>query len=80
MQEIRTLQQGAKGIAMGKAFLVKAPDLQAEQRKIGREEMQKEKQTFFQAAEKTKEVLRPLARENEIFAAHLDMAEDETLA
>ena len=48
-------------------------------RQIGKEERAKEKQVFFHAAEKTREVLRPLARENEIFAAHLDMAEDETL-
>lgn len=77
MLEIRT--EASKGIAMGKAFLVKAPDLRAEQREIVKEEAEREKRAFLRAVEQTREVLRPLARENAIFAAHLDMAEDDTL-
>ena len=79
MQEIMTEQGASKGIAMGKAFLVKAPDLTAEKREITEEEAEREKAVFCAAVEKAREALRPLARENAVFAAHLDMAEDETL-
>lgn len=79
MQEIRTEQRASKGIAMGKAFPVKAPDLTAEKREITEGGAQQEKADFCQAVEKAREALRPLARENAVFAAHLDMAEDETL-
>lgn len=77
MLEIKT--EASKGIAVGKAFLVKAPDLRAERKVIGKDEAEREKRAFLRAAEQTRDVLRPLARENAIFAAHLDMAEDDTL-
>ena len=79
MQEIRAERGTSKGIAGGKAFLVKAPDLTAERREITEQEAEREKTSFRHAVEKTRGALRPLARENVIFAAHLDMAEDETL-
>lgn len=79
MQEIRAEQRASKGIAIGKAFLVKAPDLTAEQKEITEAEREREKTLFRRAAEQTQNALRPLARENPIFAAHLDMAEDDTL-
>ena len=79
MQEIRAEQRASKGIAMGKAFLLKSPDLTAERRKIAETEMEREKAAFQRAVEHTQRILRPLARENAIFAAHLDMAEDPTL-
>ncbi|WP_405728672.1 phosphoenolpyruvate-utilizing N-terminal domain-containing protein, partial [Anaerotignum sp.] len=79
MEEIRAEQGTSKGIAVGKAFLVKAPDLAAERREITAQEADREKTAFRHAVEKAREALRPLARENAVFAAHLDMAEDETL-
>lgn len=79
MQEIRAEQRASKGIAMGKVFLVKPPDLTAERKEITETEMEREKTMFCRAVGRTRETLRPLARENAIFAAHLDMAEDETL-
>ncbi len=79
MQEIMTEQGASKGIAMGKAFLVKVPDLTAEKREIVEEEAEREEAAFCGAVEKAREALRPLARENAVFAAHLDMVEDETL-
>ena len=79
MQEIRAEQRASKGIAVGKAFLVKAPDLTAEKKKITAAETEREKEIFRRAAEHTQMALRPLARGNAIFAAHLDMAEDPTL-
>ena len=79
MEEIRTEQQGNGGIAIGKAFLLKQPDLTAERREISAEETEKEQAAFRRAAEQAREALRPLARTNAIFAAHLDMAEDATL-
>lgn len=79
MEEIRAEQGTSKGIAMGKAFLVKAPDLTAERVEITAQEAEREKTAFRHAVEKAREALRPLARENAVFAAHLDMAEDETL-
>lgn len=79
MEEIRTEQQGSGGIAIGKAFLLKQPDLAAERKEITAEEIAGETARFRQAAEQAREALRPLARTNPIFAAHLDMAEDATL-
>ena len=79
MQEIRAEQRASKGIAAGKVFLVKTPDLRAERKEIPEIEMEREKSAFRRAAEYTQRALRPLARENAIFAAHLDMAEDPTL-
>ena len=79
MQEIRAEQQTSKGIAIGKVFFMKVPDLTAEKREISAEDTEREKRFFRQGMEKAREVLRPLARQNEIFAAHLDMAEDDTL-
>ncbi len=79
MEKIRTEQQGSGGIAIGKAFLLKQPDLTAERREITAEEREKEQAAFRRAAEQAREALRPLARTNAIFAAHLDMAEDATL-
>ncbi|MBQ2879423.1 MAG: phosphoenolpyruvate--protein phosphotransferase, partial [Anaerotignum sp.] len=79
MEEIRAELRASKGIAMGKAFPVRLPDLTAEKRNIAEEEREQEKRIFRQAAEKTADALRPLARGNAVFAAHLDMAEDVTL-
>ena len=79
MEEIRTEQQGSGGIAIGKAFLLKQPDLTAERREITAEETEREQTAFRRAAEQAREALRPLARTNTIFAAHLDMAEDAML-
>ena len=77
MEEIRTEQQSG-GIAIGKAVLLKQPDLAAERREITAAEAEKEQAAFRRAAEQVREALRPLARTNAIFAAHLDMAEDAT--
>ena len=77
MLEIKA--EASKGIAIGKAFPVKPPNLTAERREIAEGEKEREKRAFRRAAEQTREGLRPLARENAIFAAHLDMAEDATL-
>ena len=79
MQEIRAEQRASKGIAMGKAFVLKAPELAADRKKITEAETEQEKRLFLRAAEQVQRALRPLARENGIFAAHLDMAEDPTL-
>lgn len=78
MEEIRT-EQKSGGIAIGKAVLLKQPDLAAERREITAAETEKEQAAFRRAAEQVREALRPLARTNAIFAAHLDMAEDATL-
>ena len=78
MEEIRTEPQSG-GIAIGKAVLLKQPDLAAERREITAAEAEKEQAAFRRAAEQVRESLRPLARTNAIFAAHLDMVEDATL-
>ena len=57
MQEIMTEQGASKGIAMGKAFLVKAPDLTAEKREITEEQAEREKAAFCGAVEKAREAL-----------------------
>lgn len=79
MEEIRAEQRASKGVAMGRAFLVQPSNLAAEHLEIKENEIEREKAAFRRAAEQTREALRPLARTNPIFAAHLDMAEDDTL-
>lgn len=79
MRGIRAEQHASKGIAMGKAFVIEPPNLAAERKEIGIEEQEEEKEAFRKAAEQAREALRPLAERNPIFAAHLDMAEDDTL-
>lgn len=79
MEKIKAEQGASKGIGIGKAFLCKQPDLSAERREISQGEMAAEKQAFRRAAEQVQAELRHLAQESDIFAAHLDMAEDETL-
>lgn len=79
MEKIKAEQGASKGIGIGKAFLCKQPDLSAERREIAQGEIAVEKQVFRRAAEQAQAELRHLARENDIFAAHLDMAEDDTL-
>ncbi len=79
MIEIMMEDAASKGVAIGKAFLVNPPDLAAERVEITPQEQTREKSAFRRAAEKTKETLRPLAGGNAVFAAHLDMAEDDTL-
>lgn len=80
MEEIRTEQQSTKGIAVGRAFFLKKPDLAAQKREILAEEAEGEKQAFWRALEQVREELLPLASSDPIFAAHLDMAEDDTLS
>ncbi len=80
MEEIRTEQQRAKGIAVGKAFFLKKPDLSAQRRELSPGEVEKERQAFRRALKEVREELSPLAAGNPIFAAHLDMAEDDTLS
>lgn len=79
MREIRAEQHASKGIAMGKAFVIEPPDLAAERAEISAAEQEREKEAFRRAAEQARDALRPLAERNPIFAAHLDMAEDDTL-
>ena len=79
MEEIRAEQRASKGVAMGRAFLVQPPNLAAERVEIEETEQEREKAAFRRATEQARDALRPLARTNPIFAAHLDMAEDDTL-
>lgn len=79
MEEIRTEQRASKGVAIGRAFLVQPPDLTAEHMEIEESRQEGEKTAFRRAVEQTRDALRPLAGTNPIFAAHLDMAEDDTL-
>ena len=79
MEEIRAEQRASKGIAMGRTFLLQPQDLQAERYSVAETEKEREKKAFLLAIAKTIEALRPLARTNTIFAAHLDMAEDTSL-
>lgn len=79
MEEIRAEQGTSKGVAMGRAFLIQPPNLAAERVEIEETAQEREKAAFRRAAEQTRDALRPLARTNPIFAAHLDMVEDDTL-
>lgn len=69
----------SKGVVMGKAFLVEQLDLTADNRSIKDSEKEMEWLKFQSAVKEAVEDLRILAKDSDIFAAHLDVAEDTVL-
>lgn len=79
MKTYSVAKAASKGIVMGKAFLVEPLDLTADSRSIKDSEKEMEWLKFQSAVKEAVDALRILAKDSDIFAAHLDVAEDTVL-
>ena len=79
MKTISVTKAASKGIVMGKAFLVVQQNLEADKKLIRDSEKEIEVKKFEKAVKDTVADLQVLAKDNEIFAAHMDVASDPDL-
>ena len=79
MKTYTVAKAASKGIVMGKAFVAVQEDLTADSRSIKDSEREMEWLKFQKAVKDAVEDLRVLAKDSDIFAAHLDVAEDTVL-
>ena len=79
MKTFTVAKAAPKGIVMGKAFVAVQEDLTADTRSIKDSEREMEWLKFQKAVKDAVEDLRVLAKDSDIFAAHLDVAEDTVL-
>lgn len=79
MKQIQVLKTSSKGIAIGRVFVVEAFELKPEDYVISKDEIPKELEKYENVVAKTVSQLTELAKGNEIFGAHLEMAKDEAL-
>lgn len=76
MEKVFVEKTASRGIASAPVYLYREPDLSPAQYTITEEETVQEQETFLSAKERVIKELEVLASENEIFAAHLEMAGD----
>lgn len=76
MEVVKVEKTASRGIAVAPVYLYQEPDLTPDQHTIAREQVEEEQKKFAGAKEAVVEELRALAEENEIFAAHLEIADD----
>ena len=79
MKTISVTKAASKGIEMGKAFIVVQQNLEADKRLIRESEKEVEIKKFEKAIKDTVADLKILAKDSDIFAAHVDVAEDPDL-
>lgn len=79
MKKLFAPKTSSKGIVTGKVFVRKEADLKPSQEKITEEQTGAEMDRFFSAKKKVKEDLAVLAEDNDIFGAHLLIADDSAL-
>lgn len=79
MKKIHVEKTTSRGIVAAPVYLYKEPDLEPDKNKIESEQIEEEKKRFQRSKEQVVEELSELAAENEIFGAHLEIAEDFTL-
>lgn len=79
MKVIPVEKPASKGIAIAKAFFVEHPVLQAREETVADQGKQNEIEAFDHAAQQAVKDLEALAVQNDIFAAHLEVAQDITL-
>ena len=79
MEQILVEKTASRGIAAAKVYKYQEPDLTPDTYTIAEEETAKEQKKFACAKEAVIHELEKLASENEIFAAHLEIAGDFTL-
>lgn len=79
MKTINVKRTASKGVVMGKAYVVKRPDLSADRSMISDSMVEKEVARYEAAIEAAKADLSVLAETNAIFGAHLELVQDPTL-
>lgn len=79
MKKIHVEKTTSRGIVAAPVYLYKDVDLRPDPDKIEPEQIEEEKQRFQKSKEQVVAELKELAAENEIFGAHLEIAEDFTL-
>lgn len=80
MRQITVEKTSSRGIAAAPAYLYQEPDLSAATYCITEEQTENEVQLFEKAKQKVSDELKLLAEKNQIFAAHLEIAEDFTFS
>lgn len=80
MKKFTVSKAASKGIVMGKAFIAVQEKLEADTRIIKDSEKDIELAKFKKAVKDSVAEIKVLAEDSEIFAAHLDVAEDAVLA
>ncbi|WP_317855725.1 phosphoenolpyruvate--protein phosphotransferase [Chakrabartyella piscis] len=79
MKKIQVANRASKGIAMGQAFIVEPQKWTISKEKIAESAISVEQEKFAAVVEEAVAELGVLAEESEIFAAHKEIAEDDTL-
>ena len=79
MEILKVDRTASGGIASGKAFVLEEQDLAPDPSPIAPEQAEAEKQRYEDAVKAVKEDLAPLAEKEEIFAAHMELVQDEAL-
>ncbi len=79
MKTINVEKTASRGIVMGKVYIINKPSLKAKQYLIEEQYIQEEINKYEHAVTHAEEQLIELAKENDIFAAHLEMVKDFTL-
>lgn len=76
MEVVKVEKTASRGIAVAPVYLYQEPDLTPDSYAITKEQVEEEQKKFIDARSAVVEELEKLAGENEIFAAHLEMAND----
>ena len=79
MKKLQVEKTSSRGIVIAPVYLYQEADLTPDEKKIEAEQIESEKARFQDAKEKVTGELKMLSKDNEIFAAHLEIAEDFTL-
>lgn len=76
MEVVKVEKTASRGIAVAPVYLYQEPDLTPDSYTITKEQAEEEQKKFADARDAVVKELEKLAGENEIFAAHLEMAND----
>lgn len=76
MEVVKVEKTASRGIAVAPVYLYQEPDLTPDSYAITKEQVEEEQKKFVDARSAVVEELEKLAGENEIFAAHLEIAND----
>lgn len=79
MEQIYVDKTASRGIAAAPVYLYREPDLSPDREPVSEDQAAAELKKFNGAREKVQKELEHLAQENEIFAAHLEIASDFVL-
>lgn len=79
MEKITLKKIGSAGVVMGKIFVVEEKDLTAKADTVSDKEKAKEVTDFKEAHKKALEEIEVLAEESDIFKAHLNMIQDDSI-